>query len=246
MSKAPKKSKKDYNTDARVKYEDKLPNKLVVIKNKDKQWDEKWHDNRNIANFPAPFRMCLVGGVGAGKTNTAKNIILRARPMYDKIILCHCDKSSKEWDDLDIDDDSKFFDSQLPSLDFFEDKDPKEKWLLLIEDCEFKNEGKNKELSMLFRYISSHKKVAIMLLYQNFTGIPKIARRLANIFVVYKIPDTLALECIGRKCGLKKGELIEMFDTIAPGPKDSITLDLTPGTPAPIRLNLFQRVTRKV
>jgi len=236
--------KKDYNDDNRTKYEDKLPNKIIVIKNKDKMYDEKWYSNRNIANFPAPFRMCLVGAVGGGKTNTAKNIILRAYPQYDKIILCHCDKSSREWSDIEIAPEDTFYDSQLPPLDFFEEKDPKEKWLILIEDCEFKNEGKNKELSMLFRYISSHKKVSVMLLYQNFTGIPKIARRLANVFVVWKIPDTMALETIGRKCGLKKGELIDMFETIATGPKDSICLDMTPNTSAPVRLNIFQKITK--
>lgn len=236
--------KKDYNDDNRTKYEDRLPNKIIVIKNKDKMFDEKWYPNRNIANFPAPFRMCLVGAVGGGKTNTAKNIILRAYPQYDKIVICHCDKSSREWDDIETNPEDRFYDSQLPPLEFFEEKDPKEKWLLIIEDCEFKNEGKNKELSMLFRYISSHKKVSIMLLYQNFTGIPKIARRLANVFVVWKIPDTMALETIGRKCGLKRGELIEMFDTIANGSKDSICLDMTPGTPAPIRLNIFQKITK--
>jgi hypothetical protein len=239
------KKKGDYNDDNRTKYVDKLPNKIIVIKNKDKQFDEKWYPNRNIANFPAPFRMCLVGAVGGGKTNTAKNIILRAHPQYDKIILCHCDKSSKEWDDLDLEPEDKFFNSQLPPLEFFEGKEPKEKWLLIIEDCEFKNEGKNNELSMLFRYISSHKKVSIMLLYQNFTGIPKIARRLANVFVCWKIPDTFALETIGRKCGLKKGELIDLFERVATGPKDSITLDMTPETPAPLRLNVFQKIIKQ-
>jgi hypothetical protein len=177
------------------------------------------------------------------KTLCAKNILLRAHPQWDRIILCHCDSESKEWSDIDVAPEDQFFNNEIPPLDFFNGKPENEKWLVILEDVEFANEGKNRELSMLFRYISTHKQVSVLLMYQNFINIPKIARRLANIFVIWKMPDRTQMEIIGAKVGLKKGELLDMFDAICPERYDNLCFDMTTNSPAPIRKNLFQKVS---
>jgi hypothetical protein len=230
--------------DHRVKFINKLPNKIISIKNKDKEHDERWGENRGIINFPRPYRMIICGPCGVGKTLLCKNIILRAYPAFDRILVCHLDPKSREYDDLSIPEEDKFFNGELPELEFFENKDPKEKWLIVIEEYEFQNEDKNPTLSKLFRYISSHYGVSIILNYQNFTNIAKIARRLANIFVVYKLPDTSATEAIGKKVGLRKGEISNMFEKIAPNYRDSLCFDMTLNSPYPMRLNLFQKITK--
>jgi hypothetical protein len=231
-------------SDARKKYKDRLPNKLIHIKNADKSNHEKWYTGRNLANFPKPFQMILTGSCNSGKTNTLKNIILRARPLFDKIIVIHADANTKEYDDLDVEDDCFFGNSEIPQLDFFEDKDENEKWLCIIEDAEF-TKANEKELSMLFRYISTHKNVSIMLSYQDFVNVPKIARRLANVFVLWKMRDLNQLAIIEKRVGLKKGALLTMFDQLCPNKRDSLCFDFTKDSPAPIRLNIFDRIIPK-
>jgi len=54
-------------TMGKKKFKGKLPNKIIVIPNKDKTRDEKWFPNRGIANFPSPFRMIITGGCGSGE-----------------------------------------------------------------------------------------------------------------------------------------------------------------------------------
>jgi hypothetical protein len=228
--------------DHRKKFKGRLPNKIVPIKNRDKQNHEAWYEHRNICNFPRPYRCILVGGVNSGKTLCAKNIILRAHPAFDRIILCHCDSESKEWSDLDIPEEDQFYSNEIPPLEFFNGKPENEKWLVILEDIEFKNEGKNENLSTLFRYISTHKNTSVLLMYQNFITVPKIARRLANIFVIWKMPDRTQMETIGAKVGLKKGVLLDMFEKLCPNRYDNLCFDMTTNSPAPIRLNLFDKV----
>jgi len=47
-----------------------------------------------------------------------------------------------------------------------------------------------------------------------------------------------------KKCGLKPEELNALFDYHCPGYRDSVWLDLTNGTPAPIRINGFNVVEK--
>ena len=60
----------------------KLPNKVVVIKNAEKDkgnWMESWSKpaHRSPGHIIHPFRLLALGGVGRGKTNSCKNIFLR-------------------------------------------------------------------------------------------------------------------------------------------------------------------------
>ena len=51
----------------------RLPNKLIVLKNKDKAFHEKWYEGRNILNIPHPARFLLLGPPNSGKTMIIKN-----------------------------------------------------------------------------------------------------------------------------------------------------------------------------
>ena len=60
----------------------KLPNRVVVIKNAEKDsggWMETWSKpkKRSPGHIIHPFRLLALGGVGRGKTNCLKNVFLR-------------------------------------------------------------------------------------------------------------------------------------------------------------------------
>jgi hypothetical protein len=215
----------------------KLPNKLIPLNCVDKKNHEVNSDKRNLANFIRPWRMVLCGGVSRGKSATLKNIILRQRPHFKKIVLLHTDVNSTEWDDLDLDE--KLDD--IPDLDYWELDGHT---LLIIEDMDLN--PKDVRLSQLMRYVSSHKSVSIACLFQQITAIPTVVRRNANIFVLFDPkPDLVNTRLIEARCGLGKGELTYLFKHVATNFHDSICLDLTNESRAPMRLNIFEPI-RKV
>lgn len=224
------------------KFIGKLPNKIIVIPNKDKKRDEQWNSRRNMANFPSPFRLIITGGCGSGKTNTIKNVILRQYPHFDRIILCHLDVwDTEEYDDLELEDCDKF--DGIPPMSEF---DGDGKTLLIIEEMEFNTtKGKHNDVSKIFRYFSTHKHLSVILSFQDFFSIPTICRRVANVFVVYNTPDKNQLNAIGKKVGLsEKGALKDLIDNFCPLLTDSICFDLSKKTPYPIRKNIFQNIRK--
>ncbi len=60
----------------------KLPNKILALPNPDKEFHEEWYRNRNVLNFPHPFRCVALGPPNVGKTTIVKNILLRAKPQF--------------------------------------------------------------------------------------------------------------------------------------------------------------------
>lgn len=219
-----------------------MPKKLIVIKNVDKDkgnWVEQWKDKNKIGRFPHPFRLLALGGVGRGKTNTLKNVFLEHQRgknrKFKRLYVLTCDIDSKEWVDCEPD---GIFD-YLPDIDLF---NPKEKTMLIIDDFEWEKQKKEelKKLSTIMRYISSHKNVSVMLSYQSFFDCPSIARKCANVFVIYKPNSKQELTTIANRVGLNGDYLKHLFRTTARGRYDSITIDHTIDSPARIRKNIFE------
>ena len=233
---------KKKKTKKKIKKLPKISNEIVVIKNKDKQNHEAWSSGRSkdISNFPSPCRIVLLGGVGKGKTNLLKNLILHKSPMFDEIVLCHPDiEHSHEYDDLDVSDKI----DEIPDLSYFNyDDDPKKRRLLIIDDMEFEaaNKQRLKNLAILFRYGSSHKGLSIYFSHQNFFSVPTIVKKLASVFIIWKPTARNELTLIENRVGMPKGSLKHLFKTVASGHRDSICIDMSENTPAPLRLNLWK------
>ncbi len=45
----------------------KLPNKILALPNPDKEFHEEWYRNRNVLNFPHPFRAVALGPPNVGE-----------------------------------------------------------------------------------------------------------------------------------------------------------------------------------
>jgi hypothetical protein len=221
----------------------KPPKRIIPIKNKDKVGHESWTQARarDIGNFPSPARGLLLGACGVGKSLVCKNLILHARPKYQEIYLIHEDaRHSLEYEDCDLT--AKLDD--VPPIEYWEYEGPFRKRLCIIDDLEMTaaNKERLKNLAIMFRYVSTHKSLSLLLCHQSFFDLPPLIKKMANIFIIWRPRATNEINLIENRVGMPKGLLSELFDTVATGHRDSICIDLTENSPAKLRLNIWNKI----
>ncbi len=214
----------------------RLPNRIIPISNSEKKgWREKWYEGRNLLNLPHSFRLICIGPPDSGKSTLIKNIIIRAKPEFERILLYHFGTGS-EYDDVEaqhIDD--------LNPLDY-EDND--EKTLLIIEDCNFKNCPKEmkQDLNRLFGYTSSHCNLSIVLTAQNPYDISCDIRRTANTIALWRNADMNALNTLASRCGMRKKDMEYVMIDVLKNPHDFLMIDLQTNSPCKYRINGFEPI----
>ena len=212
---------------------------VVVLPNADKDRfkTEKWTKGRDLGAICHPFRLLALGSVGRGKTTVLKNIFLEHQisrfPFKELYIVCP--DGSSEW----VDASPTQILHQFPDPDVF---NPKHKTLLVIDDFELTglNTAQKRKLSTLFRYVSSHCNVSIMMSFQSFFDCPQIARKTANCFCLWRPTSLMECNQMGNRCGMDKGVLNACFEKYASGDYDSLLIDRTVGSPAPVRKNIYE------
>lgn len=219
-----------------------LPNEMIIIPNAMKGgWVEKWTPDRNIGCIPASFRCLLLGGVGFGKTNVAKQIILRHqstdRP-FKHLWIITCSDDNIEWDDMEPD--GVF--TSIPPLHLFTEGN--EKVCIVLDDMEQSNmnSDEQRKLSTLFRFVSSHHNCSLIMSYQSFFDCSKICRKVANVFVVYKPNSRTEMTNIDDRTGLEKGTLKTLFKKFCTSPYDPVVIDMTINSPAKLRKGLYDPI----
>lgn len=217
----------------------RIPNKLIALPNADKAFHEKWDDKRNMLNIPHPFRMLCLGPPNVGKSTVVKNILIRAKPQFQEVVVIHCDAEyTKEYDDLG---ENVEILSNVPAPEEWEGL---VKTLVVIDDMEFKgmNKEQKRNLDRLFGYCSTHKNISIILCSQDAFNVPPIVRRCTNVFVLWKSPDMDSMSGVARKTGMKVDEFKQLFRDVLPQFRDSLWIDITSKTPYPLRKNGFEMI----
>ena len=212
----------------------KLPNKLFMIPNEDKQFHEKWNSKRNILNLPHPWRGVFLGPPNMGKSTTIKHIIMRTEPQFEEVIVIHCDAEyTKEWDDIDCE--------MLSEIPAPEDWEGKVKTLVVLDDIEYKGMDKiqKRNLDRLFGFVSTHKNISVALTSQDPFNVPPIVRRCSNLWVLWKCSDLDAMSTVARKTGMKASEFNDIFTQLMSEDHDSLWIDMTSKSPAHLRKNGF-------
>jgi hypothetical protein len=218
----------------KVKKVTKLPKELIVMDNADKSFHESWNENRDMLDIPHPYRAVLLGPPHSGKSMTVKNLLLRANPPFQQMVVIHCDKDyTKEYDD--ISDDLEILD-EIPAPEDWEGED---KTLVVLDDLEFKTMGKQQRrcLDRLFGYVSTHKNISVILCSQCPFNVPPIVRRCSNLFVLWRLADLDSQAQVSRKTGMKAQNLHNIFDNLMSNTHDSLWIDNTTATPYPLRKN---------
>ena len=213
----------------------RLPTKIIPLGCADKTFQETWTQGRDLLNFPHSYRMVLLGPPSSGKSTMMKNILLRADPAFEEVYVVHPDPEfTREWD--------SFGGVQLLG----EIPDP-EAWpgevktCVILDDLEFRLMGvdQKRALDRLFGYVSSHKNISVMLSAQQCFAITPAIRRLANIFVLWKCVDGDQLMSLQRKINQPLRRLIKLLTQN----HDSIMIDNTPHSPAPLRKNGYELIS---
>jgi len=216
--------------------------KIRVFKNKDKEgWYESWAPNRDLMNFPHPTRILMSARPGSGKTNIIKNIIVKAKPHYQRIFLCHYDPDTKEYNDLKVIPLKKL---PKPTAKYF---NTKYKNLLIIDDYEYRRLTADQlnSLNRLWGYASTHRGLTIIAATQNWFSLPIDIRQMSDVFFIWKgTTDLPNLHMIGRKFGLNKDETVELFKHCKKK-YDFICFDYTIDSPMPIRFNGYIDIAPK-
>ena len=214
-----------------------LPDKVIPFVSPDKLTDECWDAKRNLANFPTPYRMIICGPVGSGKTAMIKNILLRAQPCFEAIYCRHNDPEYSELKEL-----GAAILEKLP--DPSEIADGEHKIALIIDDFKIDNWDRDEKdnLARLLQYGSSHKNISVMLCSQRLFNVPVALRACMNLFIVYKSPNLADMDAIAPRVGMTVDEFRELWKKNLESRFDSVCIDLTAGTPAPFRKNLYEVV----
>jgi hypothetical protein len=217
-----------------------LPNRLLALPNADKAFHEKWTTGRNLLNFPHPFRGVFLGPPNTGKSTTVKNIILRAKPAFEEVICIHCDSEyTQEWEDV-----GATMMSEIPAP---EDWEGEVKTLVVLDDLEYKGMSKDQKrnLDRLFGYCSTHKNISVCLCSQDPFNVPPIVRRCSNLWVIWSCSDIDAMSTCARKTGIKPAEFHRIFSRLLTEPRDSLWLDMSSKSPAPMRKNGYTLIKKE-
>ena len=94
----------------------------------------------------------------------------------------------------------------------------------------------------MFRYASTHKGLTIYFAHQSFFDVMPLIKKMANVYIIWKPRDRSEIHLIENRVGMKKDNLKELFKTVATGHRDSICVDLTENSPAPLRLNIWNEI----
>lgn len=225
------------------------PQGIVAFRNGDKPTEETWNERRcrDLGNFPNPSRILLLGPPNVGKSTLVKNLIIHQRPRFDEVFVIHLDAGvTRDYDDLE----PTAMMNEVPPLAFWSDLPDKDdagrriKRCVVVDDLELTHAHKEREknLGILFRYASSHKNMTVYMCHQSAMDVPSLIRKMSNVWVIWRPRGRNELAVIENRVGLPTGELSILFDAVAARPRDSICVDMTLDSPAPLRLNIWQPI----
>ena len=218
------------------------PRHIIGLPNPDKKLHESYKKHQNPCMFPKPFKLVISGRPNSGKSLMALHVIAAhqaKRPRFDEIHIIHgcADTHTSEWDKLE----PTSVRQDIPS---YEEYDPEKRTLLVFDDTDYTmlSGEEMTRLSELVRFGSSHCNICCIFLTQVFFRIPKVIKDTASVFIIYRPVDLDELHTLGRRVGLKKDQLSDLFNEHLQHWRDSLCINLIPGAPHKFMKNLFEAI----
>jgi len=208
-------------------------------RDKDKPWNESWSmETHGMDVLKHPFKCLVTGKPGSGKSCVIMNCFLRIqltdRPFKQLIIIQP--GTSSEWDVAD----PTLILSDIPDAESLVESAEHKKTLIIIDDFDLTalNKIQQKNLSLLFRYISSHCNISIFMSYQSFFDVPTLVRKCCNYFIVYKTNNVDEISTIAKRTGYTAKVFQRIFSQHILGKHDFLLIDNV--SDYPLRKNIYE------
>lgn len=180
-----------------------------------------------------------------GKSTCILNILARANPPYEKVHIIYPGGGSAtgEFDSLKPKSIITFHD-RIPDISVFPTmKEKAVKTAVVIDDLELKELKADQRgfLDRICGHVSTHRHADVFVCSQQWVNIPPVVRRCSNVFVVWKPRDISTLPYMARGMEVDLESLFKLCKL----PTDSVWVDKTVRSPAPLRLNGFDVIKQK-
>ena len=201
-----------------VDYYKVMPKKFLL-----KTHNPKFKDHK----LNLPFRMLIVGGSGAGKTQTLMNLIRIMNGTFNNIHIITKNKEEPLYDYLESKVDTGLTITEginsAPDLDEF---DKKEQTLIVMDDLVLEKNQKQLE-----QYFIRARKLNCSLVYlsQSYFGVPKMIRMNLNYLIIKRLNTLQDLFRMLREysLGVSKEALVDLYQhSIQDNKQDFLLVDL--------------------
>jgi hypothetical protein len=207
------------------------PEQAVIIdwyKEMPKKYLLKQHNpNFKIHGIKVPFRMLIIGGSGAGKTQTFLNILHNFGDTFQNIYIITKNKDEPLYNYLEDKLGNKGLEilegiNNAPDLDGF---DKEEQTLIVMDDLVLEKNQKQLE-----QYFIRARKLNCSLIYisQSYYAVPQLIRQNLTYLVIKKLNTLNDLFRIMREysLGVDKKELKDIYETATDTKQDFLLVDL--------------------
>ena len=201
-----------------VDYYKVMPRKFLLQSHNPKFKDHKLN---------LPFRMLIIGGSGAGKTQTLMNLIRVMNGTFNNIHIITKNKEEPLYDYLESKVDTGLTITEgidsAPDLDNF---DKKEQTLIVMDDLVLEKNQKQLE-----QYFIRARKLNCSLVYlsQSYFGVPKMIRMNLNYLIIKRLNTLQDLFRMMREysLGVSKDVLVDLYQhSIQDNKQDFLLVDL--------------------
>ena len=212
-----------------INFYDKLPKSLLP---------KSTNPNYSKIGIKLPFRMCIVGSSGSGKTNTLLNLIYLMPNTFADICLLTKNSDEPLYNLLKekLGDHFNIFENydDLPTIDEYD----KTKQHLVVFDDIVLDKKQDKMIEYFIR--ASKQNVSVIYISQSYFGIPKEIRGNINYLIVKKIAQDRDLNLIFSEysLGVDKKTLVNMYRQVSENPMNFLLIDVDePNINRKFRLN---------
>jgi ABC-type dipeptide/oligopeptide/nickel transport system ATPase component len=208
---------------------------------------KNWYEHKDMAKYikkthnphynkhhiKVPFRACIVGSSGAGKTSTLLSLISLMPDTFSKIVVVTKNKDEPLYNFLY--DKTGGEDGNVKILEF--DKDgipdinkefnPDHNSLLVFDDLVNQTEKEQRPIADAF--IRARKRgCSLVYISQSFYAIPKLIRNNLTHIFLKQVSSMKNLVLISRECSLDipKKELVEMYDDATKDKMGFVLIDM--------------------
>lgn len=193
-----------------------------------------------------PFRACIIGGSGSGKTNCLLYIIQEMGNTFGQIIVClrTRDEPLYQWLAHKIKGDQLvFYESEVPDLDIIKQEDKDLNTLIVFDDLVMSRELQPRISEWFLR--GRKKGASCVYISQSYHGVPKFVRLQSNLIILKKIASMRDLRLILRDTdlGVDVDQLQKMYEEATEEFTQFFLIDLAGNKNTRFRKGLYEYFT---